>query len=233
MTTVAKTNKKNRKGQLEKKEVVKSGRFRITEEVFNSITHGLGCLAAIAGLVLLVLKGIEVGSTIALVSYTIYGATLVALMLFSTLYHSLVFTKAKTVFQVFDHSFIYLLIAGTYTPFLLIVLHGPLGWTLFGIVWGLAIFGVVMKAIFLPRMSKVPKISTILYVIMGWIIIVAIVPLWRAMPLNGLFLLFGGGITYTLGAIIYSKKFPFAHVVWHVFVVVAALLMFLSVYLYV
>lgn len=131
----------------------KSKAYIITNEIFIALTHGIGCGLAIAGLILLILKGAANHSAIQVVSYAIYGTTLVLLFLFSTLFHSLIFTRANQVFQVFDHSSIYLLIAGTYTPYCLITLNGWLGWTLFGIVWACAITGVVLKSIFLPKMG--------------------------------------------------------------------------------
>jgi hemolysin III len=213
--------------------LVHSRKYLITNEVLNAITHGIGFGLAVAGLVLLILNGVASGSVLAVVSMTIYGSMLTLLFLASTLYHSLIFTKAKKVFQVFDHSSIYLLIAGTYTPYCLLAVGGPLGWTLFGTIWALAIFGVVMKAIFLPKWDKVPKASTILYVIMGWLVMLAIVPLWRALEPGGFWLLVSGGVIYSLGAILYSFKFPFAHVIWHLFVLAAAILMWFSIYLYI
>ncbi|MDR2833044.1 MAG: hemolysin III family protein [Streptococcaceae bacterium] len=213
--------------------MVHSRKYLITNEVLNAITHGIGFGLAVAGLVLLILNGVASGSVLAVVSMTIYGSMLTLLFLASTLYHSLIFTKAKKVFQVFDHSSIYLLIAGTYTPYCLLAVGGPLGWTLFGTIWALAIFGVVMKAIFLPKWDKVPKASTILYVIMGWLVMLAIVPLWRALEPGGFWLLVSGGVIYSLGAILYSFKFPFAHVIWHLFVLAAAILMWFSIYLYI
>jgi len=208
-------------------------RYDITNEVLNAFTHGIGFGLAVAGLVLLILRGITQGSALAVVSFTVYGSMLVMLFLFSTLYHSLIFTRARKVFQVFDHSSIYLLIAGTYTPYCLLVIGGALGWTMFGIIWGLAIIGVVMKSIFLPKWDKVPKASTILYVLMGWLVMIAIVPLWRALEPAGFWLLVIGGVIYSVGAIIYSFKFKFAHVVWHLFVIAAAIMMWFSIYLYV
>jgi hemolysin III len=207
--------------------------YIITNEVFNAVTHGIGFALAVAGLVLLIHKGIVHQSPLQIVSYTIYGVTLVLLFLFSTLFHSLIFTKANQVFQIFDHSSIYLLIAGSYTPYCLITLNGWLGWVLFTIVWLCAITGIVLKAIFLPKWDAVPKLSTILYVIMGWLIVFALKPLWEALPHSAVWLLFIGGLLYTGGAFFYSLKFPYAHVVWHLFVIAAAVLMWVSVYRFV
>lgn len=207
--------------------------YRIVNEVFNSVTHGIGFGLAIAGLVLLLIKGAHNGSALEIVSYTIYGSTLILLFLFSTLAHSLAFTKAATVFQVFDHSAIYLLIAGTYTPYCLVALQGWLGWLLLVIVWVCAILGITLKAIYLPKQKKVSKISTALYIVMGWLVIFAAKPIWEALGNHGATLLLAGGITYSVGAVIYSVKFPFNHVVWHLFIIAAAILMWFSVYLYI
>ena len=186
--------------QIETRYLLKNSKaYIITNEVFNAVTHGIGFAFAVAGLILLILKGAANHSAIQIVSYSIYGTTLVLLFLFSTLFHSLIFTKANQVFQVFDHSSIYLLIAGTYTPYCLITLNGWLGWTLFAIVWACAIAGVVLKSIFLPKWDDVPKISTVLYVIMGWLIVFALKPLWDALPHPGVWLLFVGGVLYTCG----------------------------------
>lgn len=207
--------------------------YRIVNEVFNSVTHGIGFGLAIAGLVLLLVKGAHNDSALEIVSYTIYGSTLILLFLFSTLAHSLAFTKASTVFQVFDHSAIYLLIAGTYTPYCLVALRGWLGWLLFAIVWICAIVGITLKAIYLPKQKQVPKISTSLYIVMGWLVIFAAKPIWEALGSHGALLLLAGGIAYSVGAIIYSVRFPFNHVVWHLFIIAAAILMWFSVYLYI
>ena len=220
------TSLSNRKRYLLKN----SKAYIITNEVFNAVTHGIGFGFAVAGLILLILKGAAHHSTLKIARYCIYGTTLVLLFLFSTLFHSLIFTKANQVFQVFDHSSIYLLIAGTYTPYCLITLNGWLGWTLFGIVWACAITGVVLKSVFLPNWDHVPRLSTVLYVIMGWLIVFALKPLWDALPHAGVWLLFVGGVLYTCGAFFYSLKFPYAHVVWHLFVMAAAVLMWISVY---
>ncbi|MDR1568322.1 MAG: hemolysin III family protein, partial [Streptococcaceae bacterium] len=148
--------------------MLESKAYKIVNEVFNAITHGIGALLSILGLVLLLLKSTNALSATA---YALYGATLIALFLCSTLFHSLIFTKAKTIFQVFDHSSIYLLIAGTYTPYCLLSIKGWLGLVLLIVIWVLAILGIVYKSIFLPKMSKIPKISTVIYIVMGWLCI--------------------------------------------------------------
>ncbi|MCH4176651.1 MAG: hemolysin III family protein [Streptococcaceae bacterium] len=209
--------------------MLESKAYKIVNEVFNAVTHGIGMILAIVGLVFLLIKSHNVVSTTA---YALYGSTLILLFLCSTLFHSLIFTKAKTVFQIFDHSSIYLLIAGTYTPYCLISLKGWVGIALLITIWSLAILGVVYKSVFLPKLSKIPKISTIIYIIMGWLCILTVKPLLDALGWNGFLLLLIGGLCYTLGAVFYSmNKVPFMHVVWHLFVMAGAAFMYFSIYL--
>ena len=201
------------------------------EEILNVITHGTGLLLAIAALVLLVVFSSRYGSTWHIVSFTIYGATLVILYLASTLFHSVQKQPIRNYLNIFDHSSIYLLIAGTYTPFLLVTLNGPWGWSLFGVVWGLAITGVVLKLFFTGRYDIV---SLVAYVLMGWIIVIAIVPLVRNLPLGGLLWLLAGGIAYSIGAVFYIwHKIPFNHAIFHVFVLLGSLCHFVAVFWYV
>ncbi|HCM90133.1 MULTISPECIES: hemolysin III family protein [Vagococcus] len=205
-------------------------KYLIVNEVFNAITHGIGTGLSIAGLVLLIIKGAQMGSPIRIVSYSIFGASMILLFLFSTLFHSLIFTKAKKVFQVFDHSSIYLLIAGSYTPFCLVTIQGWLGWTLFGIVWSIAIAGIVFKSLWLQKRGKT---DVVLYIIMGWICLIAIKPLYIGLGSTGFLLLFLGGVSYTVGAIFYSmKNVKFMHVVWHLFVMLGAIFIYFSIYLF-
>lgn len=207
-----------------------SKKYLIVNEVFNAITHGIGTGLSIAGLVLLIIKGAHTGSALHVVSYTIFGSSMILLFLFSTLFHSLIFTKAKKVFQVFDHSSIYLLIAGSYTPFCLLTIKGWLGWTLFGVVWAIALAGVVFKSIWLNKKSKA---DVILYIFMGWLCVLAIKPLFIGLGTTGFLLLFLGGVSYTIGAYFYSMtKVKFMHVVWHLFVMLGAIFIFFSVYLF-
>ncbi|MBJ8349664.1 PAQR family membrane homeostasis protein TrhA [Streptococcus zalophi] len=210
-----------------------SKRYNIINEVLNTITHSFGVILAIIGLKLLLDKASTHQSQLELVAYSIYGATLIVLFLSSTLYHVLSFSKYKSLFKVFDHSAIFLLIAGTYTPYCLITLKGWIGWTLLSLVWICAISGVTMKIIFLKPQKNISRLSTLLYIIMGWLIVFAAKPLWDSLPFDGVLLLFFGGVTYTVGAIIYAIKFPFNHVVWHCFILVAAYLMWVSIYYYV
>jgi hemolysin III len=197
------------------------------EEIANAITHGIGALLAVAGLVVLILMAAIHGSVWHIVSFSIFGATLVLLYFASTLYHSLTHAKAKRVFHKFDHISIYLLIAGTYTPFCLTALRGWIGWTVLGVVWSCAILGAVLKAI---SVGKRIKLSTVLYILMGWVILVAIQPLYKAMPFNGFLFLIAGGISYTVGTIFFIRnQVKYNHSVWHVFVLGGSVLHFFAV----
>jgi hemolysin III len=182
---------------------------------------------AVAALVVLIVMAAIHGSVWHIVSFSIFGATLVLLYFASTLYHSLTHAKAKRVFHKFDHISIYLLIAGTYTPFCLTALRGWIGWTVLGVVWSCAILGAVLKAI---SVGKRIKLSTVLYVLMGWVILVAIQPLYKAMPFNGFLFLIAGGISYTIGTIFFIRnQVKYNHSVWHMFVLGGSVLHFFSV----
>ena len=186
------------------------------EEIANSVSHGVGFLAAVAALSILVVAAVGRGYAPGVVGAAVFGATLVSLYLTSTLYHAWPRTRTKRVLRVVDHSAIFLLIAGTYTPFTLGVLRGAWGWTLFGLVWGLALVGVVSKVLVGVRY---PKISTWVYLSMGWLVLIAAKPLWTQVPAWGLFWLAMGGIAYTLGVPFYAAKaVRFSHFVWHLFV---------------
>jgi hemolysin III len=185
------------------------------EEIANSVSHGLGFLAAVAAIPVLVLSAVPRGSA-AIVGAALFAATATLLYLTSTLYHALPHPRAKRVLRILDHGAIYLLIAGTYSPFTLGVLHGPWGWSLFGVIWALALIGVVIKS-FGGMMSG--RLSTPLYIAMGWLVCVAAVPLWRRMPVAGLAWLALGGIAYTAGVAFYSaNRIRYSHFVWHLFV---------------
>ncbi|KFN90632.1 putative membrane hemolysin III [Tetragenococcus muriaticus 3MR10-3] len=175
-------------------------KYLITNEVFNATTHGIGFGLSIIGLIVLLLNGTSLGSSIHIVSYSIYGSMLILLFLISTLFHSLIFTKAKKVFQVFDHASIFLLIAGSYTPFCLLSIGGVFGWILFSIIWLLAISGIVYKSCTLHKKATVSKLSTFIYVLMGWGCVIAFRPLIDSLGIWGALLLAGGGIAYTIGA---------------------------------
>jgi hemolysin III len=202
------------------------------EAIANSLTHGIGALLAVAGLVVLAVAASRQGSTATLVGCVVFGAALVLLYTSSTLYHSLghVHARAGTVLRALDHSAIFLLIAGTYTPFTLGVLQGGWGWTLFGLVWGLAAFGVLVKAFAGIRWHG---LSTALYVGMGWLALIAAKPLWESLPLAGLAWLLAGGVAYTAGVYFYAKKtLRFGHFVWHLFVVAGTACHFVAVWKY-
>lgn len=199
------------------------------EELWNAISHGIGAILTIPALVLLIIKGAKEGTAIHIVSYSIFGASMLLLFVMSTLLHSLP-VKVKKLFSIFDHSAIYILIAGTYTPFALISLRGALGWTIFGIIWGLAILGILFKVFFIHRYEFV---SLIFYILMGWLIIIAVKPLITSITMNGFFLLLLGGILYTVGAIFYAwRAIPYNHAIWHIFVIAGCAAMYMSIYLY-
>lgn len=187
------------------------------EEVANSVSHGLGFVLAVAGAPLLIATAIRRGTLADVVAVSVFAASMALLYLSSTIYHALPPGRTKNAFHVLDHAAIYLLIAGTYTPFTLGVLKGGWGWTLFGLVWGLAALGVLLKVFAGIRWHG---ISTAVYVGMGWLIIIAAKPLWESLPLAGLAWLFAGGIAYTSGVYFYLKKnMRYGHLVWHLFVV--------------
>ncbi|KRL50130.1 hemolysin III-like protein [Levilactobacillus spicheri DSM 15429] len=194
------------------------------------MTHGIGAALSIAGLVVSILQAVAKGGALRITTFAIYGAIMVLFYLASTLFHSLVFTRASHVFQIFDHCAIYLLIAGTYTPYTLLVIKGALGWTMFGVIWAMAILGIVYKAIWLNQHQK---LSTIIYVVMGWMCLLGMKPLYLGLGPIGFGLLFGGGVAFTAGAVLYSfKGVPFGHVIWHLFVMLGTALMYFSILLY-
>lgn len=208
-------------------------KYLIVNEVLNAVTHGIACTLSIAGLVVLLLKATSTGSSLRVVAYTLYGSMLILLFLSSTLFHSLIFTRAKKVFQVFDHSSIFLLIAGSYTPFCLLCIRGWLGWTMLALIWILAICGVVYKALTLHKKETVSKVSTFIYIAMGWLCVIAAKPLYESLGPEGITLLVAGGLAYTIGAAFYSlKRVRFMHVVWHLFVMLGAGFMYFSILLY-
>jgi len=204
-----------------------SRHYLILNEVLNSISHGIGFGLSIAGLVILIVSAADTGEPIRVVAFAIYGSTLILLYLFSCLYHSLSFTHAKRVFKIFDHSCIYLLIAGTYTPLCLVTVGGWQGWTLFGVIWGFAIIGVIYKSIW---MGKHKKLSTAIYIAMGWFCIVDLKAFYEGLGSKGFGLLLIGGIAFTVGAIFYSlQNIRFMHVLWHLFVIIGTMFMYFSI----
>ena len=200
------------------------------EEIANSISHGVGLVAAIAAVPFLIVAAVWRGGAAGIVGASVFAGTVVVLYLASTLYHALPESRAKRVFQVLDHGAIFLLIAGTYTPFTLGVLHGAWGWTLFGLVWGLALTGVVLKA---AGGVRYPVLSTGLYLAMGWLVLIAVKPMWDRVPMWGLFWLLAGGLAYTVGVAFFAaKRVPYGHFVWHLFVLVGTVCHFIAVLRY-
>lgn len=201
------------------------------EEVANAVTHGIGAVLSIAALTLLVVFACLKGTAWHVTSFAVYGSTMLMLYTASTLVHSFREGKLKDLFETFDHSCIYLFIAGTYTPIMLTVLRSPLGWTVFGIVWGIAVAGVVFKAFFTKRFVF---LSTLFYLLMGWMVVLVWGPLQEALPAGGLHLLMAGGLLYTLGSVFYVwRAFKYHHAVWHLFVVGGSVLHFFAILLYV
>jgi hemolysin III len=201
------------------------------EEVANSISHGLGLVAAIVGTPFLILSAIDYADMSFIVGVSIFSATMIVLYLASTVYHAMPQGKAKYVFQVIDHSAVYLLIAGTYTPFMLGVLEGVWGWSLLVAVWTLAMVGVGLKAF---GKASHPAVSTTLYVILGWLILIAIKPLVALMETNGLLLLVLGGVLYTLGVVFFviDSRLRYGHLVWHLFFVGGTVSHYFSIFYY-
>ena len=208
-------------------------RYTILEEIWNSITHGIGAGLSIAALVILVVRAVYLAPdsmrALYVTGYSVFGSSLILLYLMSTLYHALTPYGAKKVFSIFDHSSIYILIAGTYTPYCLTALQGATGWTLFGIIWALAVLGVVFYAVF---GNKLRYLSVIMYILMGWLIIFAIKPMKTALSQESLVFLVSGGAAYTVGVIFYAlKKVRYAHCIWHLFVLAGSILHFFSLFL--
>ena len=207
-----------------------SSRYTLGEEIANSITHGVGGLLAIGGLAVLTTFAALRGSAWHVVACSIFGATMVLLYTVSTLYHGIQHRRAKAVLRVLDHSAIFLLIAGTYTPFTLVNLRGPWGWSLFGVIWGLALLGIVFQIGLLRR----PVVSVLLYIAMGWTVLVAMKPLVGAVAPGGLVLLVSGGLAYTVGIVFYAwRRLPYGHAVWHLFVLAGSVLHFFAILFYV
>lgn len=206
-------------------------RQTLGEEIANGITHGIGAALATAALTILVVFAALKGDTWRIVSFSIYGASLVLMYISSTLYHSITNLKAKRYFRIMDHSSIFLLIAGTYTPITLIALRGTgWGWTIFGLIWGLAILGILFKLMFY---GKLEKLSVVFYILMGWLAVVAIKPMIANLPTGLLLWIAIGGLSYTLGIIFYAwTKLPYSHSIWHLFVLGGSISHFFGILLY-
>jgi len=201
------------------------------EEQLNIITHGIGFVLSVVALVLLVVYASLYGDVWHITSFAIFGSSLIVLYAASTLYHYAKNPDTRLRLNILDHAAIYVLIAGTYTPFTLVVLKGWIGWTIFGVSWGLALLGIIFKVFYF---GKYDKISTLAYVGMGWVIIFAIKPLLDNFPLKGLLWLFSGGLAYSIGALIYSRKnIRFNHAIFHVFVLIGSFCHFMAVFFYV
>ena len=201
------------------------------EERINIISHAIGFVLSIVALVLLLIRASAHGNAWHIVSFGIFGLSLVFLYAASTLYHSAKKPESRNRLRIFDHASIYVLIAGTYTPFTLVTLNGPTGWMIFAMSWGLAITGIILKLFFT---GKYHLLSTLMYVFMGWIIVFAIKPLIENLSSEGLFWLIAGGVAYTTGAVLYSiKKIKFNHAIFHAFVLVGSFSHFVSVFFYV
>jgi len=205
--------------------------FTKREEILHAITHGIGAILSLVCLVLLIVFASISGNPWKIVSVTIFGVTMLLMYLSSTIVHSLPPGKWKDIFLIFDHSAIYLFIAGTYTPLLFVHLKGTLGWVLFGIVWSIAVIGIIFKMFFVKRLIV---LSTLFYIIMGWLIVFAWKPLTAAMHSHGIALLAIGGVIYTIGTVFYVyKKIPYHHVIWHIFVLVGSVFHFFAIFYYV
>ncbi len=197
------------------------------DEIANTVTHGIGLVLSVAGFVVLLVLAAVRGSAWHIVACSIYGLTLICLYTASTLYHAVVSPRIKRALRIFDHSAIYLLIAGTYTPFLLVNLRGPWGWSLFGVIWGLALAGILFKFWFVERFGF---LSTAVYIAMGWLVVIAAKPVITHVPFTALVWLLAGGLAYTAGVIFYaSKRIPYSHAIWHVFVLAGSICHYVAV----
>ena len=215
-----------------KPEKAKNGIFyTVGEEIFNSVSHGVGILLSVAALTLLIVFAAWKSDGYGLASAIVYGISLILLYSMSTVYHIVQNSAAKRILRIFDHSSIFVLIAGTYTPYLLMCMRNPVGWAIFGLIWGMAALGIVLNSIDLDRFSK---ISTLCYVLMGWGIVFTLPKITRVIGVQGTALLIAGGVVYTLGVIFYVlKKYRYMHSVWHLFVLAGSICHYLSILLYV
>jgi hemolysin III len=205
--------------------------YPVLEEIANSVTHGIGAVLSVAGLVWLIVRAVHIGDMYSIVSVIIFGSSLFLLYLASTLYHAIPWPNVKRVLRKFDHCAIYWLIAGTYTPFMLVSMRGTVGWTMFGVLWGIACVGTAFKLFFIGRFDK---IATFMYVAMGWIALVAIKPIITYVPSGALIMMLIGGIAYTAGVFFYmNSRIPYNHAIWHCFVMAGSALHFFAIIYYV
>ncbi len=205
--------------------------YPANEEKFNVLSHALGFLLSVIALFILIYAAATRGNVWHIVSFSIYGLSMIMLYAASTFFHNCKNAKLRYRLNIFDHSSIYILIAGTYTPFALVTLNGTIGWVIFGIIWGLAITGVILKLFFIGRYRI---LSTAMYIFMGWIIVFAIKPLVDNLETGGLIWLFAGGVSYTMGAVFYSiNRMKFNHAIFHVFVLLGSICHFISIINYV
>lgn len=205
--------------------------YTLGEEIFNSVTHGVGALISIAALVLMIIRAAMTQGALGIVSSIVFGASLILLYTMSTLYHAISNSTAKAILRIFDHCTIFVLIAGTYTPFTLVTLGGATGWTLFGILWGLTVVGIILNAI---SIEKFKVISMVFYVLMGWCVVFTCKPVVASLGLIGSLLLLAGGIFYTVGILFYSKKnIRYMHSIWHIFVLLGSISHILCILFYV
>lgn len=210
---------------------ISHSKFSQKEETAHALTHGLGIVMGLAALSTLVTSSAKQGDPWKIVSFAVYGASLVFLYAASTLYHSTRSQSKKAFFRKFDHAAIFVLIAGTYTPFALITLRGPWGWTIFGILWTMAIAGITLKLMFFGRWTA---LSVVFYLVMGWIGVIAMRELFATLSLGGLLWLFAGGLSYTIGVIFYAwKSLPYNHIIWHLFVLGGSISHLMGFYLHV
>ena len=204
--------------------------YTLGEEIFNSVSHGIGAGISVAGCTLMIIKAAFTGSPMKVVSASIFGAALIILYMMSTLYHALTNSKAKAVMRIFDHCTIFFLIAGTYTPFTLVAMGGALGWVMFGILWGSCAIGILLNAISLKRFEK---LSMVLYILMGWCVVFCVKPVVAYLGLWGTVMLLAGGIFYTAGIIFYAKRKKYMHSIFHLFILLGSILQFFCILLYV
>lgn len=208
-----------------------STRYTPSEELANTITHGIGVLVSIGGLGVLTAFASVLGDVWHIVSVSIYAASQILLYTCSTLYHAITHPRIKAFFRLMDHVAIFILIAGTYTPFTLVSLRGPWGWSIFGLVWGLALAGILAQGLLINRAKWV---NALLYIAMGWLCIIGIRPMLESVAPGGMILLFLGGLAYTIGTVFYVwRSLPFHHAIWHVFVLLGSIFHFFSILFYV